>query len=303
MILSIASGKGGTGKTTVATALALSLEENVQLLDCDVEEPNAHIFIRAKFDRRVSVCTPVPQIDKGKCDFCGKCQEVCSFNALAVLKDDVLVFDELCHGCGSCSYLCPRGAIRETGKEIGCVETGTLERDTLKEVSRETGTTGTCNHGTLEFVHGRLKVGQAMSPPLIRAVKQYVDTAKTVIIDVPPGTSCPSIEAVRGSDFCLLVTEPTPFGLHDLTLAVEAMRKLRIPFAVAINRFGLGDAEVEDYCRREGIPVLMRIPFKREIAIAYSEGVSMVEAMPEYRARFEKLLEDIRSVTRSGKLK
>ncbi|KPJ60650.1 MAG: (4Fe-4S)-binding protein [Latescibacteria bacterium DG_63] len=280
MILSVASGKGGTGKTTVATALALSMGQDVQLLDCDVEEPNAHIFIRAEMDRSIRVCTPVPEIDKDKCDFCGKCQEVCAFNAIAVLKEDVLVFRELCHGCGSCSFLCPRGAIREVDKEIGCVEMGTLKigaRDTLR------------------FVHGKLDVGQAMSPPLIRAVKEYQDNTSSVIIDVPPGTSCPAIEAMRGSDFCLLVTEPTPFGLYDLTLAVEALRKLGIPFGVIVNRSGLGDAEVEDYCRKESIPILMRIPFKREIAVAYSEGISIIEAMPEYRAEFRRLFEDIRT--------
>jgi MinD superfamily P-loop ATPase len=197
MILSIASGKGGTGKTTVAAALALSLRESVQLLDCDVEEPNAHIFIRAELDSRIRVCTPVPEIDKATCDFCGKCQEVCSFNAIAVLKDNVLVFDDLCHGCGSCSFFCPRGAIREAEKEIGFVEMGTLERGSFNGDEVEADADGNNGHGVIHFVHGRLKIGQAMSPPLIRAVKQYVDTTKTVIIDAPPGTSCPGYDQDR----------------------------------------------------------------------------------------------------------
>ncbi|UCF79279.1 MAG: ATP-binding protein [Candidatus Eiseniibacteriota bacterium] len=296
MILSIASGKGGTGKTTVATALALSLGENVQLLDCDVEEPNAHIFVTVKLYKHVRICVPVPDIDKQKCDFCGRCQEVCSFNAIAVLKDDVLVFKELCHGCGSCSFLCPRAAIGEIDKEIGCVEAGAFEAGTFEIHASQTRTLQTGGRDGLAFVHGRLNVGQAMSPPLIRAVKQHGDRTRTVIVDAPPGTSCPATEAVRGSDFCLLVTEPTPFGLHDLALAVGALKKLEIPFAVVINRSGLGDGKVDDYCQQRGIPILMRIPFKREIAMAYSEGISIVEAMPEYKAEFQKLIESIERI-------
>ena len=273
MIISVASGKGGTGKTTVAVNLALSMA-NVQFLDCDVEEPNAHLFIKPRIDNRVSVSIPVPHIDKAKCNFCGRCAEVCAYNAVAVLKQDVLVFPELCHGCGACSYLCAQKAIKEVNKEIGVVEIGKREN--------------------LQFVHGRLNIGQAMSPPLIRAVKQYLNPTRTAIIDVPPGTSCPVIEAVKGSNFCILVTEPTPFGLYDLTLAVEVLRKLKIPFGVVINRSDLGDKKVDGYCRKEHIPVLMRIPFKKEIASAYARGQIIVEVFPEYKKGFKKLFDDIK---------
>ena len=277
MIVSVASGKGGTGKTTVAVNLALSLSIDASagiFLDCDVEEPNAHLFIKPEIKNKVPVFISVPEIDKDKCNFCGKCAEVCAYNAIVVLKDKVLVFRELCHGCGSCSYFCPQKAIKEVDKEIGVVEIG--------------------NKGNLQFIHGRLNIGEAMSPPLIRAVKQYINPTRDIIIDVPPGTSCPVIEAVKGSDFCILVTEPTPFGLYDLTLAVEVIRKLKMPFGVIINRSDLGDKKVDDYCKKENIPILMRIPFKKEIASAYSKGETIVKAFPEYKKEFQKLFEDIK---------
>ena len=235
MIIAVASGKGGTGKTLVSTSLALSTDSPVQLLDCDVEEPNAHIFIKPTLDHRETVYIPIPRVNEGKCTFCGKCAEVCAFNAIAVIKNKVLVFPELCHGCGACSYLCPEDAISEEGKEIGVVERGKA--------------------GNIDFVHGKLNVGEPMAPPLIRCVKQKTDHQRTVIIDVPPGTSCPVIEAISGSDFCLLVTEPTPFGLNDLVLAVEVVRKLDIPFGIVINRCDLGDEETQKYCLAENIPI------------------------------------------------
>ena len=273
MVISIASGKGGTGKTTVAVNLALSLS-NVQLLDCDVEEPNAHIFIKPIIKSKVPVFIPVPEIDKNKCNFCGKCQEVCSYNAIAVLKKDVLVFKELCHGCGACSFLCPQEAIKEVKKEIGFVEIG--------------------GKGGLQFIHGKLDIGEAMSPPVIRAVKQYINPTRTVIIDVPPGTSCPVIEAIKRSDYCILVTEPTPFGLYDLTLAAEVVRKLNIPFGVVINRADLGNKKTEEYCKKENIPILMKIPFKKEIAKVYSRGEIIVEILPEFKNNFQKLFDKIK---------
>ncbi len=275
MIISVASGKGGTGKTTVAVNLALSLK-NIQFLDCDVEEPNAHIFIKPGIENRIPVSIPVPEVDKENCDFCGRCQEVCAYNAIAVLKNDVLIFKELCHGCGACKHLCPRGAIKEVGKEIGVVEIGARD--------------------DLQFAHGRLNIGEAMSPPLIRAVKQYINPTRSTIIDVPPGTSCPVIEAVKKSDFCILVTEPTPFGLYDLTLAVEVLRKLRIPFGVVINRSGLGDERVDDYCKKGDMPVLMRIPFKKEIAMTYSKGETIVESFPEFKGEFVQLYKRIEKI-------
>jgi len=271
MIISIASGKGGTGKTTVAVNFALSLK-NIQLLDCDVEEPNAYLFIKPRIKEELKAYIPVPEVDEAKCNYCGKCREVCAYHAIAVLpgsegkKGSVLIFPHLCHGCGSCSLLCPQSAIKEVNKEIGVIEIG--EKDNI------------------HFVHGCLNIGEAMSPPLTRQVKKYINPTRTVIIDAPPGTSCPVITAVKGSDFCVLVTEPTPFGLNDLILAVEVLRKLQIPFGVVINRSDIGDGKVDSYCEEENIPILMKIPFSREIAVSYSEGMPIVKKDSLYQDKF-----------------
>jgi MinD superfamily P-loop ATPase len=279
MIISIASGKGGTGKTTIAVNLALSVE-NAQLLDCDVEEPNTHLFLKPKINQKISACTPVPFVDEDKCNYCGTCQKVCAYNALAVIppselgkKGSVLVFPHLCHGCGACMLLCHQKAIQETKTEIGIVETGTA--------------------GALDFAHGRLNIGEVMAPPLIREVRRHANTEKTVIIDAPPGTSCPVIAAVKNTDYCVLVTEPTPFGLNDLTLAVEVLKKLRMHFGVVINRADIGDEKTDAYCVGNNIPVLLRIPFDRKIAEFYSIGVPIVEAQPEYKKEFIKLFKKI----------
>jgi MinD superfamily P-loop ATPase len=278
MIISVASGKGGTGKTLVATSLALSLIDNhkIQLLDCDVEEPNANILLHLALNKRKQVYVPIPKVDETKCTYCGKCAEICAYNALAVIKERVLVFPELCHGCGACSYLCPESAITEEGREVGIVERG--------------------DSGNLELIKGKINVGEAMAPPVIREVKKYIEPANIVIIDVPPGTSCPVVEAVEGSDFCLLVTEPTPFGLNDLLLAVEVVKKLGISCGVVVNRTGIGGEEVEQYCRQEGVPVLLRIPLDRKIAVLYSEGIPLIEGIPWWREAFLRLFQDIRSM-------
>ncbi len=281
MIISVASGKGGTGKTTIATSLALSIEGGVQLLDCDTEEPNAHIFLNPTITKIEKSFIPVPEIDRGKCNYCGKCREVCAYNAMMVIpvtketKGNILVFPHLCHGCGSCAYFCPQKAIKEVDKEIGVVEIGDV--------------------GSMQFIYGRLNIGEAMAPPLIRHVKKYINYIRTVIIDAPPGTSCPVIESLRQSDFCILVTEPTPFGLNDLILAVEVLRKLEIPFGVVINRSDLGDNKTDEYCQNENIQILMRIPFKKEIAKAYSKGVPIVKVFPEYKKDFEALFNKIKT--------
>lgn len=273
MIISIASGKGGTGKTTVAANLALSLENKVQYLDCDVEEPNGHIFIKPEFHKSITVGTPIPEVDKSKCTYCGKCGEICAYNAIVVIKNNVLVFPELCHSCAGCWLVCPENAISPIDRELGILEQG--------------------NTDGIEFIHGKLRIGEAMSPPLIRKVKSEIDPAKTVIIDAPPGTSCPVIESVKKSDFVLLVTEPTPFGLNDLKLAVEMVRSLKLKPGVVINRSDIGNDEVQKYCKQEQIDVLMEIKNDRKIAEAYSRGISLVELYPKYRAKFQALYQDI----------
>ena len=280
MIISIASGKGGTGKTLVATSLALSLQQNeksVQLLDCDVEEPDAHIFLKPSLTRKEIVSILIPQLDEGKCTYCGKCAEVCAYKAIAVFPKHVLIFPELCHGCGACSYLCPEDALSEINREMGIVESGYSKG--------------------VEFIHGKLTVGEAMATPIIREVKRHINQERLAIIDVAPGTSCPVVEAVKGSDFCLLVTEPTPFGLNDLALAVDTVKELNIPRGVVINRDGTGDGKVEEYCLKEGIPVLLRIPLDTEIARLYSRGITLAEGMPQWQEAFLGLYEAVEQIT------
>ena len=269
MIISIASGKGGTGKTTVATNLALSLESDVQILDCDVEEPNCHLFIQPVIEEVKTITTPVPEVDEKKCTLCGKCAEICQFKAIIVIGETVLPFHELCHSCGGCVEVCPEKAITETGRELGVIERG--------------------HKNGLEFIHGRLRVGEAMSPPLIRKVREYTRPGTLTIIDAPPGTSCPVIASMKGADFVLLVTEPTPFGLYDLKLAVEAVKILGIPCGLVINRADMGDDRVKTYAEEEDIPVLMEIPFDRGIAEVYSRGEMVVEVMPEWKQKFTRL--------------
>jgi MinD superfamily P-loop ATPase len=275
MIISIASGKGGTGKTTVALNLALSLSD-VQLIDCDVEEPNLHLFLSPRVHRTLSVTLPVPGVDETQCTYCGKCAEVCRFNALAVVKNQILIFPELCHGCGGCGLLCPERAIRENPREIGVIHVG--------------------NPNGLSFVQGILNVGEPMPTPIIREEKKLIDRRKTVILDCSPGTSCPVIEGVRGSDFCLLVTEDTPFGLNDLELAVEMVRALGVPLGVFINRADLGDGRVKSYCQKEGVPLLGELPHDRRIAEVYSRGEIVVEKIPEYRGLFLSLFREIQKI-------
>jgi len=276
MIISIASGKGGTGKTLIATNLALTLsgKSKTQLLDCDVEEPNDNIFLHLSLNHSQPVYIPIPKINEDKCTYCGKCAEVCAYNAIATLPKRVLVFHELCHGCGACSYLCPESAITEEGRQIGVIERG--------------------NSGNLEMVQGKLNVGEMMAPPVIRELKKHIDSESEVILDVPPGTSCPVIEAVKGSDFCLLVTEPTPFGLYDLSLAVEVVRVLGIPCGVIINRVAAGNDDVEHYCHEQEIPILLKIPLDRNIATLYSQGIPLVEGVPRWHRVFLRLFHDIK---------
>jgi len=276
VIISIASGKGGTGKTTVATNLAFSLENNVQLLDCDVEEPNSHLFLNPEILDKETVSVPVPKIDEKKCNYCKKCAEICRFNAIAVLKNTILTFPELCHSCGGCVIICPEKAISETGRELGLIQRGRA--------------------GKIDFVYGSLRIGEAMSPPLIEKVKSYIHPDKINIIDAPPGTSCPVITAIKNVDFVLMVTEPTPFGLHDLKLAVEAVKLLNIPCGLVINRSDLGDNKVKEYALQNKLPILMEIPFERRIAQIYSNGGLIVEEMPEWKPKFLELYRQIKNI-------
>jgi MinD superfamily P-loop ATPase len=276
MRIVIASGKGGTGKTTIAVNLAAVTEGPVTYVDCDVEEPNGHIFLKPTIEISKAVGIPVPVVDEKKCTGCGRCAQVCRFNAIACVKDKVLVFAELCHGCGGCTLACPAHAISEADHVIGMVEKG--------------------HANGIAFIQGRLNVGVAMSPPLIRAAKGASPSDGTVIIDAPPGTSCPVIAAVGDSDFVVLVTEPTPFGLHDLKLAVETIRQIIIPFGVVINRCDAGDDRVTAYCNREHIPILLDIPDDRRIAEAYSRGETAIESVPETRALFIQLDRRIRDL-------
>lgn len=273
--IAVASGKGGTGKTTVSANLARAAAEKgykATYLDCDVEEPNGHLFLKPRLERSYPVTIPVPLVDEEKCTGCGACGEICQFSAILCINKTVLTFEKMCHGCGGCTLVCPTGAITEQGREIGVVEEGKA--------------------GEIGFLHGRLNVGEAMSPPLIKAVRSAGrESGGLVIVDVPPGTSCPVIASLRGTDYVLLVTEPTPFGLNDLGLAIDVLRELGIPHGVIVNR---SDPEynhfARDFCREKGVRILAEIPDDRRVAVAYSRGELAYDALPEYRDCFRELL-------------
>jgi MinD superfamily P-loop ATPase len=280
MIIGVASGKGGTGKTTIATNLVAAVESDVRLLDCDVEEPNAHLFLQPEVIETRAVGTFVPEIDIERCNFCGQCVDICQFRAIVLLKNDVLTFPELCHSCRGCQKICPQNAVKDSSRELGTIRIG-----------RKNG---------IAFTEGRMNVGEAMAPPLIRAVRKTGTACKTTVIDAPPGTSCPMIASVIGSDFILLVTEPTPFGLHDLKLAVETVKRLSIPCGIVINRFDKGDDSVFDLAENENIPVLLKIPFDKKIAQAYSKGHLLVEEIPSWRKPFAELGARIENIVKGN---
>ena len=279
MRLAILSGKGGTGKTTIATNLALSIG-NVQLFDCDVEAPNASLFLGVSIDRSEDVTIPVPVFDKNKCSFCRECARVCMFHAIAVLPDDIMFFPELCHGCGGCSIICPEDCITEEPRTIGVIESGKVNG--------------------IEFYQGILNIGEPLATPVIGALKKRIDDRLPVILDAPPGTACPVIETVMGCDFGLLVTEPTPFGLHDLKLAVALMRSLEVPFGVIINRDGIGDERVDEFCKADGIEVMLKVPQDIEIARLYSRGIPFIKEMPEWKERFTDMFDMIAGRLKGG---
>lgn len=288
MRIAVASGKGGTGKTTVATSLALSLDAATTLvLDCDVEAPNAHLFLAPTFEQREEVGILIPEVDEKSCTFCGRCAEVCQFHAIAVIGQKTLVFPELCHGCGSCSRNCPEQAISEKLDVMGTLEAGPTREG-------------------LYLARGVMNVGEPMAVPIIRQLKNWEtrdithrnksSNWETIILDAPPGTSCPVVETVRGADFVLLVTEPTPFGLHDLRLMVEVIHELDLPAGVVINRDGIGNAEVDQFCAEAGLPVLMRIPLDQAIGAGIAQGKPLVTIRPEYGGRFRSLYRQIKDI-------
>ena len=272
MIITVASGKGGTGKTTIATSLALSVAR-AQFVDADAEEPNAHLFLHPTIEQTIPVEMMLPEVDLERCTFCGKCAEFCQFNALAVIKEKLLVFPELCHGCGGCVLVCPEKAMREKQRRIGEVEIGSAKG--------------------MRFIQGRLKPSEPSSVRIVREEMAQVNNGMPTVVDAAPGTACAVVETISLADFCLLVTEPTPFGLHDLVMAMDVAVELGVPSGVVINRSGARDHLIEEACKERGVAVLLKVPFQRAIAEAYSNGKCLVDAFPEWRQPFRKLFDYI----------
>ena len=285
MIIAVASGKGGTGKTTIAAALAQALaqtELSISCLDCDVEAPNAHLFIQPRLTDRKEVQMRIPQVDATLCTGCGECAAVCQFHAIVVLSGQTLVFPELCHGCGSCALVCPDNAITEIPRPLGILEGGLSPEG-------------------INFGQGLLNVGEPMAVPVITQLKRWHgEETDVVIVDAPPGASCPVVESIRGADFVLLVTEPTPFGLHDLRQAYELTQALEIPAGLIINRDGIGNAAVDSYCEEVGLPILLRIPLERQISEAIAQGKTLLDVHPEYTANLQLLYEQIANLAAVG---
>lgn len=275
MKLAVASGKGGTGKTTVSVNLALSIDDPM-LIDCDVEGPNDHIFIRGEMEKLKDVSIPAPRFDTDRCTLCGKCADFCQYNAISMVGEKLLFFEELCHGCGGCSIICPVDAVWEVDHHIGIIEKG--------------------GDASLPLYHGKLDISEPFGVPIIRELQALAEEGRNIIFDAPPGTACPAVETMRAADVCVLVTEPTPFGLHDLQLTVDVMKEIGTPYGVVINRDGIGDDSVEEYCRAEGIPVLMKIENDMDIARAYSRGIPIVDAKRGYKDRFRELFDRAREM-------
>ncbi len=279
MIVNVLSGKGGTGKTTVSTNLAYVLHEegkDVQLLDADVEEPNTHIFFDIEIDFERSVDILLPVVDKNKCTLCGECAKVCQFGAIVVFPKTVMVFDYLCHGCGACAMICPEKAISERPKSIGKISFGKTKEG-------------------IKYGMGLLNIGEPSGVRIIREMKKEMRSAEVTIIDSPPGTSCPVVESLRRSDFAILVTESTPFGLHDLRMAMRVVKDMGIKHGVVINRYDPDFKDLEEFLIEENVPVLMRIPFDKRIAEYYSRGELFSKHLEDWKERFSELYKTIES--------
>jgi MinD superfamily P-loop ATPase len=279
MIIAVASGKGGTGKTTVAVSLAKAIadiDQSVTFLDCDVEAPNVHLFLNPVIVQQKNVEMLIPQVDETHCTGCGRCADVCEFHAIVVLSGKTLVFPALCHGCGSCTFECPEKAISEVPQILGILEGGLADKG-------------------INFAHGLLNIGEPMAVPIIHQLKKWgvPDLGDIVIRDTPPGTSCSVVESIRGADYVVLVTEPTPFGLHDLKLAFQLTGELDIPAGVIINRDGIGDTNIDDFCQEAGLSILMRITLERVIGEGLARGKSLIEILPEYQGHFRHLYAQI----------
>jgi MinD superfamily P-loop ATPase/ubiquinone/menaquinone biosynthesis C-methylase UbiE len=283
MVISIASGKGGTGKTTIAVNLALSIQHSIYI-DCDVEEPNGHILLKPVISSRQYITQKQPKINSERCTFCGKCSELCEFNAIIVLKSEVMIFYDLCHGCGVCSYFCPEHAIQEIERSFGEIRKGYIESESV------------------DFVDGTLNIGEMHGAQLIKQVRKEALPDRINIIDAPPGTSCSMVAAVKDTDYCILVTESTPFGLNDLKLAVHVVRLLGMPFGVIINKYDEHYPALDNYCLSEQIPSLLKIPFDRKIAEYYSQGMPLVYVMPQLKESFRQLFEQIQSVVQKKEM-
>lgn len=277
MIITIASGKGGTGKTTVTVNLAASADQsNIQVFDCDVEEPNSHIFINPEQVHAEEISTMIPVVNMEKCTLCGECEKICQFSAINMIAKKIMIFPEMCHSCKGCLMVCKDDAVQESSRILGKLLRGT-------------------NKDGIDLTWGELRIGEAMSPPLIKQVKERIDKNKIAFVDAPPGTSCPAIEALSDSDYALLVAEPTPFGLNDLSLTVEALKKLKVPIGIVINRADPEQGIIDAYAEKEGIEILQRFPFSREAAAVCSKGLLLSREMPEMKRLFKELLDKILS--------
>ncbi len=284
MVISVAAGKGGTGKTLIAVNLALSLHRSgiqTTLVDCDVEEPNAHLFLKPEISRREKVTVPIPKIDLDRCERCGECSSFCPFGALATTPTSLLIFEELCHGCGGCALVCPRDAISEEERVLGMLEEGNTGEG-------------------MGVIRGILDIGEPKASIVISAAKERMRSDEVNVVDCGPGTGCAVMTAVHGSHLCVMVTEPTPFGLHDLQMAVEMTETLGVPSLVVLNKDVPGDTLARKFCEKRGLEIALSIPFSRDIARLNARGVNLVDVDKEWMDKFLSLYQRAEEIARCG---